>query len=83
MTGAENETSPLAESELKILSVAVQGWYRHYDIPLNVAISCSVCTAAIEIYRNGIVAVDDIAQILISCLPPEEMDRQETSPTLH
>jgi len=70
MDDARFEHPPLAQSDVRILSVAVQLWYRHYDIQANVALSCAVCAAAIGIYRSCTLAADDIAQTLIERFSP-------------
>ncbi|KWV57125.1 hypothetical protein AS026_31285 [Rhizobium altiplani] len=58
-------------------------WYRHYDMPLDEAVSSRVCALAIQIYRLGISSVDDISRILIARFPPERASRKLFSDTVH
>lgn len=73
----------LTPSDLDKLSAAVQNWYRHYDMPLDEAVSSHVCALAIQIYRHNISSVDDISRILIATFPPERASGKLFSDTVH
>ena len=63
----------LTSTDLKKLSVAVQNRYRHYHLPLDETISSHVCAAAIAIYQDGAISIDDISRLLIARVPPGQV----------
>ncbi|MGB8291607.1 hypothetical protein ACCS68_29115 [Rhizobium beringeri] len=51
--------------DLTAMSEAVQAWYQFYEVPRNDHSSRVLCSAAVELYNDGIRNVDDIAAALI------------------
>ncbi|NLS08287.1 hypothetical protein HGP14_34440 [Rhizobium sp. P32RR-XVIII] len=55
----------MREVDFKILSQAVQGWYRHYGVPFNDESTEVLCSAAIDLYNGGHKTVGEITPRLI------------------
>jgi hypothetical protein len=52
-------------SEFKMLSEAVQAWYRFYEVSPHARASQFLSKAAINLYNDGYKTADDIASVLI------------------
>lgn len=53
------------DPDFKMMSEAVQAWYRFYEIDPRNGLSEVLCQAAIDLYRGGHHSSDDIATALI------------------
>lgn len=51
--------------EFRLMSEAVQAWYRFYEVSPDDRASQVLCNAAIDLYNDGYRTVDDIATVLI------------------
>jgi hypothetical protein len=51
--------------EFRLMSEAVQAWYRFYEVSPDDRASHVLCNAAIDLYNDGYRTVDDIATVLI------------------
>jgi hypothetical protein len=49
----------------RMMSEAVQAWYRFYEVRPDDRCSNVLCQAAIDLYQGGLRTVDDIATTLI------------------
>jgi hypothetical protein len=56
---------PIREAEFKMLSRAVQAWYRHYGASVNDTRTQVLCSAAIDLYNDGHRTIEEIASRLI------------------
>ncbi len=52
--------------DFKMMSEAVQAWYRFYELDPNDRISHVLCQAAIDFYNEGHRSSDDFAAALVS-----------------
>ena len=53
------------ELDFRMLSLAVQHWYRHYDVAPTDHATDTLCLAAINFLRGGCQTVEEIAHKLI------------------
>ncbi|PZM16444.1 hypothetical protein [Rhizobium tubonense] len=53
------------EADFRVMSQAVLAWYRYYEIDPEVPPSIVLCTAALDLYKDGYRSVDEIANMLI------------------
>lgn len=56
---------PIRDADFKILSRAVQAWYRHYGASVNDTRTQVLCSAAIDLYNDGHRTIEEIASRLI------------------
>jgi hypothetical protein len=47
------------------MSLAVQNWYRFYEVEWNDEVSSFLCSAAIALYNDGCRCADEMATTLI------------------
>ncbi|NLR97032.1 hypothetical protein HGP17_09305 [Rhizobium sp. P38BS-XIX] len=56
---------PTHDANIRVLSQAVQAWYRYYDVEPDETASHALCLAAIEFYNDGYRTLDDLSTVLI------------------
>ena len=75
---------PINESEFKMLSQAVQAWYRYYDIRPDPETSQVLCSAAITLFNAGHRSREDVTGHLITRFPAEAfIERTAALPGIH
>ncbi|MBB3545511.1 MULTISPECIES: hypothetical protein [unclassified Rhizobium] len=57
------------ESDLAVLSQAVQSWYRHFKAKPDEKTSEVICSAAIVLFNQGHRTQEDLTRILIARFP--------------
>ena len=57
------------ELDFRMVSLAVQHWYGHYDVAPTDQVTDTLCTAAINFLREGCRTVEEIAQKLLETYP--------------
>jgi hypothetical protein len=55
----------LSDKDFRMLSEAVQQWYRHYEVRPDERASNALCSKALDLYNEGYRTADDIATMLI------------------
>lgn len=58
-------TSSPRERDFRMLSEAVQAWYRYYEVAPDETASEKLCSAALDFFNEGYRTKDDIATMLI------------------
>jgi hypothetical protein len=53
------------QDERQIISKAVAGWYRHYNVTWDDQASSFLCDAAIELFNGGCRSAEEMATVLI------------------
>ena len=56
---------PHDDLEFRLLSDAVQQWYRYYEVTPDEQCSSTLCNAAIDLFNRGYRTADDVATMLI------------------
>jgi hypothetical protein len=54
-----------ANENFKMVSIAVQAWYRHYELDACEQLSQLLCNAALDHYQDGCRSADGLATWLI------------------
>ncbi|WP_245456736.1 hypothetical protein [Rhizobium hidalgonense] len=57
-------TSP-RDNDFRMLSEAVQAWYRFYEVDPDERASQTLCTAALEFYQEGYKTAEEVSTLLI------------------
>ncbi len=55
----------MTDHDFRMLSLAVQRWYRFYKVAPDDLASDTLCSAAIDFFKGGYRTADDIANMLI------------------
>jgi hypothetical protein len=53
------------DPEFRLMSEAVQAWYRFYKVSADDQASRVLCSAAVDLYNEGYLTAGDIATVLI------------------
>jgi hypothetical protein len=56
---------PPRDKDFRMLSEAVQAWYRYYEVAPDEQASHTLCSAAIDLFNEGYRTCDGIATMLI------------------
>ena len=56
---------PTHDKDFRMLSEAVQAWYRYYEVDPEDRASHTLCTAAIDFFNEGYRSLDDLSTMLI------------------
>jgi len=72
-------------ADFRMLSEAVQAWYRHYDVDPDEPVSAVLCSAALSLYQRGHRSVEAIASGLIGAFigMPSTRINAPTSASVH
>lgn len=54
-----------SDQEFRMLSEAVQAWYRYYELRPDEQASHVLCSAALEFFDEGYCTLDDVSTMLI------------------
>jgi hypothetical protein len=60
---------PMYPQDFKVLSMAVQSWYRHFEVKACHYNTERLCIAAIALFNDGRTGVEEIASGLIEMFP--------------
>ncbi|ANM13548.1 UNVERIFIED_ORG: hypothetical protein GGI57_005797 [Rhizobium aethiopicum] len=56
---------PTHDKHFRMLSEAVQAWYRYYEVEPDDQASQTLCSAAIEFFNDGARSLEDVTTLLI------------------
>ena len=75
----------ILETELAVLSLSVQSWYRHYKAKPNDRTSEMICSAALDLFNRGHRTQEELTRILITRFPLATVDIfvDPASPVVH
>ncbi|PKA45132.1 hypothetical protein CWR43_04890 [Rhizobium sullae] len=72
------------ESDLRLMSGAVQAWYRHFGLAPDTRCSVVLCSSVIDLFKQGHGSADDLAALLIALYDgPKSVERPPTSTKAH
>ncbi|AJD45895.1 hypothetical protein RGR602_PC01871 (plasmid) [Rhizobium gallicum bv. gallicum R602sp] len=72
------------ESDLRLMSGAVQAWYRHFGLAPEPRYSAMLCSSVIDRFNQGHSSVEDLTAHLIALFDgPKSMERYTTSTKAH
>ena len=75
----------ILETELAVLSLSVQSWYRHYKAKPDDKRSEMICSAALDLFNRGHRTQEELTGMLIARFPLASVDIfiAPASPVVH